>query len=73
MEKAEYALIRHMAAWQDTLHEALVELAPNIICHYAHELAALFNNFYADCPILQAEGDARAFPVAHRQIRRNAR
>ncbi|MGO4542688.1 DALR anticodon-binding domain-containing protein [Paenibacillus sp. 2TAB19] len=25
------------------------------MCHYVHELATLFNNFYATCPILKAE------------------
>nr|WP_042122707.1 arginine--tRNA ligase [Paenibacillus senegalensis] len=53
-EKAEHALIRHIAAWQDTLYEACRELSPNRLCNYAHELATLFNNFYAACPILKA-------------------
>ncbi|GMK40627.1 arginine--tRNA ligase [Paenibacillus sp. CCS19] len=55
LEKAEYALLRHIAAWQDTLHTAGRELSPNLICNYAHELATLFSNFYAACPILKAD------------------
>ncbi|MCC3376838.1 arginine--tRNA ligase [Cohnella sp. REN36] len=60
IEKAEYALLRHVANWQDELLAASRDLAPNAICNYAHELATLFNNFYAACPILKAEGDIRA-------------
>ncbi|MGG1876279.1 arginine--tRNA ligase [Paenibacillus cisolokensis] len=57
LQQAEHALLRHMSTWQDTLHTASRELAPNMICNYAYELASLFNNFYAACPILKADGD----------------
>lgn len=60
-EKAEQALIRHIAAWQDTLHAASRELSPTIICNYAFELASLFNNFYAACPILKADEDTKVY------------
>ncbi|WP_199617012.1 arginine--tRNA ligase [Paenibacillus alkalitolerans] len=59
LDKSEYALLRHLAAWQDTLYTACIELSPNIVCNYAHELATLFNNFYAACPILKADGDKK--------------
>ncbi|AHV98622.1 arginine--tRNA ligase [Paenibacillus sabinae] len=55
MEKAEAALLRHIAFWPDTLDAAVRELAPNAVCGYAHTLATLFNNFYSACPILKAE------------------
>ncbi|WP_040949752.1 arginine--tRNA ligase [Gorillibacterium massiliense] len=57
IEKAEYALLRHISTWQDTLFIACNELSPNMICNYAYELATLFNNFYATCPILKADSD----------------
>lgn len=60
MEQAEYSLIRHIAAWQDTLYAASKELSPNMICNYAHELATLFNNFYVACPIIKADSDKQA-------------
>lgn len=63
LEKAEYALLRHIAAWQDTLFAACKELSPNLICHYAHELAATFNNFYAACPIIKAAEDKKALRI----------
>ncbi|MCG7409098.1 arginine--tRNA ligase [Paenibacillus sp. ACRRX] len=63
LEKAEYALLRHIAKWPDTLQSACKELAPNTICTYAFELATLFNNFYAVCPILKASRESQVFRV----------
>ncbi|MFD0677529.1 MULTISPECIES: arginine--tRNA ligase [unclassified Paenibacillus] len=63
MEKAEYALLRHLANWQDTLIAASRELTPNSICSYAFDLATLFNNFYAVCPILKADDERKKFRV----------
>ncbi|MBB6673525.1 arginine--tRNA ligase [Cohnella nanjingensis] len=60
IEKAEHALLRHLATWQDALYVAYRELSPNAICNYAYELATLFNNFYASCPILKADDDQKA-------------
>lgn len=61
MEKQEYALIRHLSHWEETLYMASKELTPNTICSYAHELATLFNHFYAACAILKAEDAVRDF------------
>ncbi|MBP2000438.1 arginyl-tRNA synthetase [Paenibacillus shirakamiensis] len=55
LEKAEYALLRHISTWQDTLLKACEELTPHTLCSYANELSALFSNFYALCPILKSE------------------
>lgn len=63
LEKAEYALLRHIAAWQDTLYSACRDLTPNVICNYAHELATLFNNFYAACPIMKATETKKALRI----------
>ncbi|WP_028547448.1 arginine--tRNA ligase [Paenibacillus sp. UNC451MF] len=63
MEKQEYALIRHLSHWEETLYTASKELAPNIICSYAHEMATLFNHFYAACAILKAEEESRDFRI----------
>lgn len=62
-EAAELALLRHLSGWTDTLYEASQELAPNLICTYAHTLATLFNNFYSLCPILKGESDVMKFRV----------
>lgn len=56
----EQGLLRQLAYWPDALAAAVSELAPNVLCGYAYELTTLFNHFYAACPILKAEGAARA-------------
>ncbi len=58
LAEEEHALLRHLSGWQETLAAAGAELAPQLIAHYAHELAALFNQFYARCPILKAGEEA---------------
>lgn len=57
----EHVLIRQLAYWPETLDIAAKELAPNVICSYAHDLATMFNHFYSTCPILKAEGAKRDF------------
>ncbi|WP_054956178.1 arginine--tRNA ligase [Paenibacillus dakarensis] len=63
LEKAEHALLRHISTWKDALYTASKELTPSSLCNYAYDLASLFNNFYAACPILKAEGEALNFRV----------
>lgn len=59
LAQPERLLLRQIAAWPDTLAIAARELSPTIICNYAYELAALFNAFYAACPILNAAVEER--------------
>ncbi|HLN64938.1 MAG TPA: arginine--tRNA ligase [Symbiobacteriaceae bacterium] len=61
LNDAERALLRHLVQWPDTLREAAGELAPNLICTYAYELAALFSTFYTSLPVLKAEAPVRNF------------
>jgi len=56
---AEHALLRQISCWPDVLHEACAALAPHMICAFAYELAAEFNSFYAECPILKADAETR--------------
>ncbi|MFC7678061.1 arginine--tRNA ligase [Paenibacillus sp. GCM10028914] len=63
LEKAEHALLRHISTWHDSLYAAGKELTPSSLCNYAYELASLFNNFYAACPILKAEAEVLSFRV----------
>ncbi|NIK75473.1 arginyl-tRNA synthetase [Paenibacillus castaneae] len=61
LQPQEHNLMRQLAYWPETLQAAVKELAPNQLCTYAYELSALFNHFYAACPILKAEGHDRAY------------
>ncbi|WP_314587577.1 arginine--tRNA ligase [Paenibacillus terrigena] len=63
LHRAEYALLRQLALWPDTLHAAAEELSPSLICTYAHELATLFSNFYGACPILKGDEASKAFRI----------
>lgn len=60
-DRAEHVLLRQIAAWPDTLGTACEELSPTPICHYAYELATLFNHFYTACPILKAEPERQTY------------
>jgi len=62
LAEQENQLLRQIAYWPETLEAAVEQLAPSLICHYAFELASLFNHFYSACPVLK--GDAGS--IAHR-------
>jgi arginyl-tRNA synthetase len=61
LELQEHHLLRQIAFWPETFQNAVDQLAPNLICSYAFELSALFNNFYSVCPILKAPEDKLEF------------
>ncbi|WP_054028884.1 arginine--tRNA ligase [Bacillus sp. FJAT-28004] len=63
LEIQEHSLLRQLAYWPETLQTAVKELSPNQLCTYVYELSALFNHFYATCPILKAEGSARSLRI----------
>lgn len=57
----EYAVLKKLAYWPETLEEVVAGLTPNLLCTYLYELASLFNHFYAMCEILKADEGARRF------------
>ncbi|SFL43726.1 arginyl-tRNA synthetase [Paenibacillus sp. 1_12] len=54
LEPQEQLLFRQLAYWPETQQQSIDQLAPNLICSYAFELASTFNNFYSACPIMKA-------------------
>ncbi|MFC5447888.1 arginine--tRNA ligase [Paenibacillus aestuarii] len=62
LAEQENQLLRQIAYWPETLEAAVQQLAPSLICHYAFELASLFNHFYSACPVLKGDADL----IAHR-------
>lgn len=62
LEEQEYRLLRYIAYWPELLDNATRQLAPSSICHYAFELASLFNHFYSACPVLKGSEES----IAHR-------
>jgi arginyl-tRNA synthetase len=72
---AELTLGRQLLRFADVVHHAGATSQPHLICEHIYELARAFNGFYAECPVLDAEGatrDSRLGLTAStaRQIRR---
>ena len=60
----EEKLIVLLARFPEAIARAREEDAPHIIAVYLNELAQAFNRFYADDPVLKAEGDIKATRLA---------
>ncbi len=54
-EKGEISLIKKMAEFPRVILEAKEEKSPHKIANYAYQLAAEFNQFYRDYPVLKSE------------------
>ena len=72
---AEQTLGKHLLRFSDVVYQAGATSQPHLICEHVYELARAFNGFYAECPVLDAEGDVRESrlgltALTARQIRR---
>ncbi len=56
----ELALAKHLLNFGLTLEAVADDYRPNFLCNYLYELAGHFARFYEACPVLKAEGAARA-------------
>jgi arginyl-tRNA synthetase len=54
-ETTELALAKHILQLTEILQDIERDLLPNRICLYLFELSQKFNQFYDQCPILQAD------------------
>jgi arginyl-tRNA synthetase len=71
----EQALGKHLLRFADVVHQSGATSQPHLICEHVYELARVFNSFYAECPVLDAEGVTRESRLGltastARQIRR---
>lgn len=55
----ERRLIFHLASYPEAVATAARTLAVNLIAEYAFDLATIFNQFYRDCGVLNAESELR--------------
>lgn len=53
--EAEWALIKTLAVYPETVVLAANQMDPSVIAAYLYELSKAFSRFYHDCPILNAE------------------
>ena len=60
----EFEVVKKLAEFPDVLHDALEKYEPCFVARYAVDLAQVFNKFYFDCSILNAEGSQRGFRLA---------
>jgi len=72
---AEVTLGKHLLRFPDVVHQASATSQPHLICEHLYELARAFNGFYAECPVLDAEGNTRESRIGltaltARQLRR---
>ena len=57
----EKQLLFKLSQFGDITKKAVEKTNPSEIAKYLFDLAQLFNNFYQDCPVRQAEGDTKSF------------
>ena len=51
----EIALVKLLARFPGVVREACGNNRPNLVANYLYDLAAQFNQFYRDCPVIKAE------------------
>ncbi len=54
-EDMSYALIKVLSGYEEAIEKAAERYEPSVIARYLAAVAASFNRFYHECPILQAE------------------
>jgi arginyl-tRNA synthetase len=58
-EHTELVLAKHLLQLSEVLGAVEQDLLPNRLCQYLFELSQKFNQFYDNCPVLQAEETVR--------------
>ncbi|MFH0988017.1 MAG: arginine--tRNA ligase [Parcubacteria group bacterium] len=64
IHKLEKSLLVKLTQYEEACDEAANKLNPSIVAKYLFDLAQTFNNFYQECPILQAEDEVKNFRLA---------
>ena len=55
----EIVLAKHLLQFAEAIEAVAEELLPNRLCQYLFELSQKFNQFFEQCPVLQAEQSER--------------
>ena len=61
LHKSEIELINNLSQFPEAVQRAAAEFKTLHITNLAYETARAFNDFYNQCPVLQAEGPTRTF------------
>jgi arginyl-tRNA synthetase len=70
---AELTLIRKMLELPEVVAQAVENLAPHHLPHYAQELAAVFHLFYRDCRVVSSEPAEQGLTQARLQLAQAAK
>jgi arginyl-tRNA synthetase (EC 6.1.1.19) len=57
--EAEIVLAKHLLQLAEVISSVAEDLLPNRLCQYLYELSQKFNQFFEQCPVLQAEASQR--------------
>jgi arginyl-tRNA synthetase len=57
---AERALLREIARFPGVIEESAADLEPHVVATFAREFAEIFNTFYRECSVLNADDEAVA-------------
>ena len=55
LDEASYNLVKEFASYPDKVKESAIRYEPSVVARYVCSLATVFNKFYNDCNILNAE------------------
>jgi len=58
-QEPEIVLAKHLLQFAEAIDAVAEELFPNRLCQYLFELSQKFNQFFEQCPVLQAEASER--------------
>lgn len=64
LEEKESNILRSIYIFPEIVLESANNFMPHIIANYLYDLAQRFNSFYADIPVLNAEGETKEFRLA---------
>lgn len=64
LHQSEIDLINNLSQFSDSVQRAAAEYKTLHITNLAYEIARAFNDFYNQCPVLQAEGHTRLFRLS---------
>lgn len=54
-DEKSYELIKTLSSFKEAVEKAAILYEPSVLAKYVADVAASFNRFYHDCPILQAD------------------
>lgn len=63
-DNVESEVVKTLALFPQTVHDAAEKYEPSLIARYAVDLAQKFNKFYIECKILTETGDTKDFRLA---------